>query len=443
MTKDKNILSKLQKYQILDTAPEPEFDELGRLACQIFGVPIAMISFATTEEVFYKTKIGLETLSSEQRKNSIFSCMTDRDEVLVEENLQSHSYFFYQLNDIKFFASAPIVADGCYIGHFTIMDNQMKTFDENEKKTLKSLSKMVVNIMEARLVKLEQSSLLASHEVLFSQNEKLSRENLLLVGYRDQVASANSDLESVLDSYELLFKHTPTPIGIFNHKSRKIWQANDALLSLFGGNVVLVGAHIESLVGEINGVPAGEIFNLIDRTVPSYHKKGARLQIKKAGRQKNIYVDISLQFVGRMGDEADNVMFILADVSDQVTQSKINQQANIVLMEAIQDTGLGYTIVEFDTGLMTSNAQLKANYGFGSDEEINYPDIFNAMLPEYRQVIKKAVNDAIQNKEIYQAEYEVKWRDGSVHRIKAYGKPVYDAEGRATHIIGLNKIISS
>ena len=143
-----------------------------------------------------------------------------------------------------------------------------------------------------------------------------------------------------------------------------------------------------------------------------------------------------------MGDEPDNIIFLLDDITSQIFSKKINQQANKVLLNAIEDTGLGYAIVEFASCEMAANVQMRQNYGYGESERFSYKDLFAAILPEFREKIKLAVDEAVRSHGIYQAQYQVKWRDGSIHWLKAYGKPVYDANGIASHIIGFNKIIS-
>lgn len=45
---------RLQELAILDTAPEPLFDTLARMACQITGVPIALLSLIDAERQWFK-----------------------------------------------------------------------------------------------------------------------------------------------------------------------------------------------------------------------------------------------------------------------------------------------------------------------------------------------------------------------------------------------------
>lgn len=436
-------LSALHRYKILDTSPETSFDDLAGLATEMFKLPICVISFTAHDEVYYKANIGFQGRGFEPRKNSMCGQPVRPGEVVVLADIKGHADFFYNLHDIKFFAAAPLVSpDGHSIGNFVVMDSNPVSFSIERQNLLRKLAQMTIDLLEFRLAKSENDSLSQENKSLTILNKKIADQNTLLSSYQEQVVQANAVLEGVLDSYELLFKSAPVAIGICSYNEKVIWQANDALMDIFGEGSVLLGANLENLIIQINGKVASAALDLVGFNSSSYHARDAKLQIKHADGKRNIFVNLSLQLVGRMGDESQNIMFILADVTEQVILKQITQEANVVLMNAIEDTGMGYTIVEFETGIMISNDQLKANYGYTRAEQFNYPDIFNAMLPEYRQVIKQAVSHAIMTKGIYQAEYEVKWRDGSIHRIRAYGKPMYDADGKATHIIGLNKIIA-
>src|SRR2546426_8454851 len=52
-------LQTLHQYEVLDTAPEKDFDDLTRLAAHICGTPIALISLIDRERQWFKSKVGL------------------------------------------------------------------------------------------------------------------------------------------------------------------------------------------------------------------------------------------------------------------------------------------------------------------------------------------------------------------------------------------------
>jgi len=53
-------LQTLKQYQILDTLPEADFDDLTKLATHICGTPIALVSLVDQQRQWFKSKVGVE-----------------------------------------------------------------------------------------------------------------------------------------------------------------------------------------------------------------------------------------------------------------------------------------------------------------------------------------------------------------------------------------------
>lgn len=124
-----------------------------------------------------------------------------------------------------------------------------------------------------------------------------------------------------------------------------------------------------------------------------------------------------------------------------ITQENL-QEASIQLNLAMEAGGLGSTEVIFATGEMQASPQFKHNFGRKAEESFSYADLYEAILPEYREEIRNSVQHAIATNTIYSAEYPIRWPDGSLHWISAFGKPRYDETGKATRIVGLTSDIT-
>ena len=53
-------LAALRRYDVLDTQAEPAFDDLTRLASQICGTPISLITLLDETRQWFKSRAGLD-----------------------------------------------------------------------------------------------------------------------------------------------------------------------------------------------------------------------------------------------------------------------------------------------------------------------------------------------------------------------------------------------
>jgi signal transduction histidine kinase len=151
---DRRIFN-LKSYEILDTRPENEFEDIVLLVSAICEVPYCLIGFIDYERIWFKSKMGFD-LSEISLGRSIWKYALDSKQALLVEDLEADD-FFSQLSiiqnghKIRFFLSLPLISsEGFMIGTLCVMDNKPRSLNEKQFSGLYALSRQIIQNLNLR-----------------------------------------------------------------------------------------------------------------------------------------------------------------------------------------------------------------------------------------------------------------------------------------------------
>jgi diguanylate cyclase (GGDEF)-like protein len=149
-------LAALRGYEILDTLPEPEYDDITYLASQICAAPIAMISLVDRDRQWYKAKVGVAVSETPRDVAFCAHAILEPDDLLVvPDALQDTRFADNPLvtaePHIRFYAGAPLVtAGGACLGTLCVIDRVPRQLTDEQRRALRALSRQVMAVLDLR-----------------------------------------------------------------------------------------------------------------------------------------------------------------------------------------------------------------------------------------------------------------------------------------------------
>ena len=153
--RERQRLDAVERYAILDTAPETEFDDIVALAAQICGMPIALITFIDGDRQWFKARVGVEDSETPREIAFCAHALHRTDVLLVPDLAQDERFAANPLvtgeTNVRFYAGAPLqTPDGHVLGTLCVLDQRPRELDAAQVSALQRLARQVMTQLELR-----------------------------------------------------------------------------------------------------------------------------------------------------------------------------------------------------------------------------------------------------------------------------------------------------
>ena len=147
----------LRALEIMDTPPDPAYDEIGELAAQICNCPVGYISFIDEQRVWLKSKYGLAPdFVGSPREIGFCSTTICGSELVNVSDLRedarfSQNPFVTADPHMKFYCSMPLITEqGHALGTLCVMDFEPRKLEFEQAEAIRRLSRQVLSQLELR-----------------------------------------------------------------------------------------------------------------------------------------------------------------------------------------------------------------------------------------------------------------------------------------------------
>jgi signal transduction histidine kinase/ActR/RegA family two-component response regulator len=148
-------IAALQRYDVLDTPPEIELDEVVSLVAAICEVPIAAISLVDSARQWLKAAVGLDFRETAREVSFCQWTVQTRERLVVGDASLDPRFADSPLvkgePHLRFYAAAPLVTpDGLSIGALCAIDKRPRVLAQRQLDALSVLARHVVAMLEVK-----------------------------------------------------------------------------------------------------------------------------------------------------------------------------------------------------------------------------------------------------------------------------------------------------
>jgi signal transduction histidine kinase len=174
-------LQEVQRYHLLDTPPEQEYDDIAKLASQICQTPMSTVSLIDQYRQWHKAEVGLGANEAERALSFCGHTIAQSGVLEVQDASRDDRFhdnpFVTDDPNVRFYAGIPLVSPRGYnIGSLCVIDTKPRQLNAEQKFALEVLANQVIKMFELRMKNKETET---KNAIIENQNLHLEEMNAI------------------------------------------------------------------------------------------------------------------------------------------------------------------------------------------------------------------------------------------------------------------------
>lgn len=384
-------LARLAALSVMDTAPEPLFDQLAALAAQLCGTPVALLGLMDDRRQWFKAAVGF---GRNETPRALTLCahtlvadgLFEVNDTRLDERFASHPDV--QADPaLRFYAGVPIrLDDGSHPGTLCVVDYRPRELSEMQREALTRLAD-------------------AAAEALMMRERALART-------RD-TAQAEQPFRVLAEA---------APLGVFRSDAQgQVIYTNPAWQRIYGmkARAALGEGWIAALAPEDAASARGQWWQGVERREPFEMRYRVRRPGGGSGRRQ---VWVRARPLPGPGGEIDGFVGIAEDVTDKLSTERELRESQALLDRTGRVAGVGgWSLDLHDLRLVWSDQTCRI-HDLAPGHHPTLEEAISYYKPEARPVIEAAVQRAIRHGEPWSLELPLVTASGRAVWVLSQGQ---------------------
>src|SRR3954470_7313378 len=148
-------LAALYGLDILDSAPEQDFDDIVQLASNVCQTPMSLVTLVDTDRQWFKARVGSDLTETSRDLSFCAHAILGRDLLVVPDATKDARFAdnpaVEASGGIRFYAGAPLITtDGFALGALCVVDSEPRRLEVEQLQALRGLGRQVISQLELR-----------------------------------------------------------------------------------------------------------------------------------------------------------------------------------------------------------------------------------------------------------------------------------------------------